>query len=134
MSSAVSQPYFLRAVTWKGTQDPMTPWMARVDDADWILRLGEFPDQDMYALLVNGKEAASFNDWPKAWTKEGAATSPNAVQPPSSAQEVLQKRVAALERKVGALSKQLGSVGGGRAKVKVYGRKIKTPKASRSGR
>ena len=136
MSSVTAQPYFQRSVAWKGTQDPKMPWTAQVDGDEWVLRLGEFPDEDMYGLRSTARR------WLPSTTGhrhgEGRGLSRGGGQPgaqvTSPTLDALKKRVASLERRVGALSKEVHPVRGGRAIVKINGRKAKTPKASRSGR
>ena len=58
---------FERPVTWSRTDDVEHPWAARVDGCDWLLRLGDFPAEPFYTLLIDGVEVASFDTWPEAW-------------------------------------------------------------------
>lgn len=44
-------------------------YFAEVDGRRWTIRLGEFPDEQLYALAIDGVEALRFDDWPPAWTR-----------------------------------------------------------------
>jgi hypothetical protein len=51
------------------TDDVEHPWAASVDGRTWVLRLGDFPAEPVYALLIDGAEVASFDTWPEAWER-----------------------------------------------------------------
>jgi hypothetical protein len=57
------------AVAWSKTGDAEHPYEARVAGARWVVRINDFPAEDLYSLLVDGVEVEHFNDWPKAWQK-----------------------------------------------------------------
>jgi hypothetical protein len=59
-----------RPLDWQATGDPEQPWAAEVDGARWRVRLGDFPDDFMYSLLVDGQEVGSFHDWPETWRRD----------------------------------------------------------------
>jgi hypothetical protein len=40
-----------------------------VDEQTWLIRLGDFPAEPLYTLLVDGAEIESFDAWPAAWTR-----------------------------------------------------------------
>jgi hypothetical protein len=56
-------------VSWAKTSDPDCPFTSRVDGHDWVLRLGDFPAEPLYTLIVDGIEAESFDEWPAVWTR-----------------------------------------------------------------
>lgn len=56
-----------RAITWSLGHDPEYIYAAEVDGARWVIRLGDFPDEPLYTLLVRGEVALEFDDWPPAW-------------------------------------------------------------------
>lgn len=58
-----------RAVTWRKGHDPEYIHDAEVDGRRWVIRLGEFPVEPLYTLLVDGVEVLSFDDWPPAWRR-----------------------------------------------------------------
>jgi hypothetical protein len=59
----------LTPVHWKLTPDAEYPYDADVAGRHWRVRLGDFPEEALYTLLVDGKETATFDDWPAAWAK-----------------------------------------------------------------
>jgi len=72
-----------RAVGWTRGDDLEMPWGALVDGQTWRVRLNDFPDEPMYALLVDGVPVGDFHDWPEAWTSSDrpVVERPTAVQP-----------------------------------------------------
>ena len=56
-------------VVWTDTGDPEWPYAAVVAGQDWVIRLGDFPAEPLYTLLVDGAEVESFDTWPDAWTR-----------------------------------------------------------------
>ena len=59
---------FSQQVSWEETGDPDRPHSARVGAESWIIRMNDFPDQNLYTLLKDGLEAGSFDEWPVAWS------------------------------------------------------------------
>lgn len=62
-----------RAIVWSGTSDAEHPYRARVDGQDWVVRIGDFPEESLYTLFIEGSEIESFDDWPAAWTRPDKA-------------------------------------------------------------
>ena len=58
-----------KTIRWENTGVADEPYQASVDGFVWRLRLGDFPAEPLYTLFVEGKETATFNDWPAAWQK-----------------------------------------------------------------
>lgn len=58
-----------RAIAWLKGPDPEYIWVAEVDGRPWVIRLGDFPDEPLYTLLVDGRPALEFDDWPAAWQR-----------------------------------------------------------------
>ena len=58
-----------RGVTWAQTGDPRYPFAATVDGQRWTVYLGEFPEEPLYTLLVDGQPAESFDTWPTTWDR-----------------------------------------------------------------
>jgi hypothetical protein len=56
-------------VAWSRTGDIYRPFSARVSGQTWVIRLGEFPEDPLYTLLVDGAETGSFSAWPQAWQR-----------------------------------------------------------------
>ena len=44
-------------------------YVAKIDGADWKIRLNNFPEEPMYTLNIDQKNVLHFNDWPKNWRK-----------------------------------------------------------------
>ncbi len=64
---------FSRRLSWRKTRDVDHPWETIVDGRVWRIRLGDFPAEKAYTLLVNDDEIGSFDDWPSAtWTRPAA--------------------------------------------------------------
>jgi hypothetical protein len=60
-----------RPIRWRDTGDVFVPYAATYGDHALALRLGDFPAEDLYTLLVDGVEALSFSGWPKKWARPG---------------------------------------------------------------
>lgn len=58
-----------RAVVWSKGHAPEVMYVAEVDGRRWTIRLGEFPEEPLYALAIDGVEVLCFDDWPPAWTR-----------------------------------------------------------------
>ena len=58
-----------RPIHWRDTGDVFVPYAAESGDHALALRLGDFPAEDMYALLVDGVEVLSFSNWPERWVR-----------------------------------------------------------------
>ena len=56
-------------VRWTENEDPVRRWVARVGSEDWIVSIGDFPDEPLYTLTVDGNHIGDFDDWPSAWTR-----------------------------------------------------------------
>jgi hypothetical protein len=62
-----------RAIHWNKTGNVYTPYAATVDDHDLELRLGDFPAEPLYTLMVDGVEVVSLeSDWPPGWRRPTA--------------------------------------------------------------
>jgi hypothetical protein len=58
-------------VHWTTAADAEHPYEASADGHHWVLRLGDFPAEPLYTLVVDGDEIGSFDTWPSAWTRPG---------------------------------------------------------------
>lgn len=54
-------------VTFRPTENPEHPLEAVIDGEKWVLRLGDFPAEPMWTLIIDGDEYSSFNEWPRRW-------------------------------------------------------------------
>ena len=64
-----------REVVWRDGASAVFPYVARVDGHDLVIRLGDFPEEDLYTLIVDGVEVGAFNDWPSTWDRSGRRAS-----------------------------------------------------------
>ena len=56
-------------VAWTKTSDLDHPYETQVDGHRWLVRLGHFPAEPLYTLLVDGEAISSFDTWPETWTR-----------------------------------------------------------------
>ena len=56
-------------VVWRQTGDPYIPWGTDVDGHRWQVRLNDFPDEPMYALLIDEALVGDFQEWPQYWDR-----------------------------------------------------------------
>ena len=63
------EKYLRHHLLWTRTSDPAFPWQAISPRVECRLRVNDFPQEAMYTLLVDGKEAGDFDDWPACWKK-----------------------------------------------------------------
>jgi hypothetical protein len=57
------------AVTWTRRDDALRPWETVVAGAHWAVELGDFPDEPLYSLWIDGRKVGEFDDWPTSWTR-----------------------------------------------------------------
>ena len=56
-------------VHWRGTGNACAPYTATHGGHALALRIGDFPAEHLYMLIVDGVEVASFSDWPGGWER-----------------------------------------------------------------
>jgi len=56
-------------IWWYHSGDAFAPWAARYGGQTLALRLGDFPAEPLYTLVVDGIDALSVDDWPAGWTR-----------------------------------------------------------------
>lgn len=76
-------PFLAQPIRWRETADPDHPWEA--EGEPWRIRLGDFPEEPPYTLLVAGKPVGSLLDWPEAWRRGAEADAPAPLPAPSPA-------------------------------------------------
>jgi len=105
-----------KTVFWQVAHDAKLLYQAEVGGENWQLRSGDFPAEALYTLLIQGKEVATYNDWPPAWSRPPIAGSkyylvndrPVQFMPtPSGGMDILalNMRTGEFEREMGYLTK-----------------------------
>jgi hypothetical protein len=78
------------AISWTKTGDHDVPWQATKHGRTLQVRLGDFPAEPLYTLLVDGEAIESFDEWPTRWIRpetpnvqatSGAFTVPESGRP-----------------------------------------------------
>ncbi len=62
--------YLEEKLMWREGRDPSYPYEAAFNGEKLLIRLNDFPDEQLYTLLVNNEEFISFDDWPDQWKRE----------------------------------------------------------------
>ena len=60
-----------RHVSWTATGQAEFPYTATVCGQVWRIRINDFPVDPLYSLLIDGREAGDFDDWPSCWSRPG---------------------------------------------------------------
>ncbi len=61
--------YFKAEIRWGAGSTATLPYVAKLGKDLWEIRVNDFPEKDVYSLLINGKEIKDFNEWPENWYK-----------------------------------------------------------------
>ena len=61
------QNYLEEELSWRQTKDPAYPYQTEINGDKLVIRLNDFPDNQLYTLMFNDEETASFDDWPTCW-------------------------------------------------------------------
>jgi hypothetical protein len=62
-----STKYFRVHVKFEPTENAEFPLRAVVENQTWVIRVNDFPVQDMYTLISDDEEIFDFNGWPPKW-------------------------------------------------------------------
>ena len=65
--------YFTAPIEWSRGRDPEYPYEAEHDGHKLLVRLNDFPEEELYALIADGEEITNFDDWPDSWTRPSAS-------------------------------------------------------------
>lgn len=63
------EPFLRTPVTWGRTGELLRPFSAVVNGQTWIVRIGEFPEEPLYTLIVDAVTVGSFSTWPEGWDR-----------------------------------------------------------------
>jgi hypothetical protein len=81
---------FLTApIEWSRGEDPEYPYEAEHEGHKLLVRLNDFPDEELYALIADGEEITNFDDWPAAWTRPGTSETDLNSHDPQPVRELL---------------------------------------------
>lgn len=72
---SVVTDYLTEQIVWsknKESNSPTHPYAAIVDGHRYLIRINDFPDDQLYTLIVDSRDLVSFDDWPKLWKRPGA--------------------------------------------------------------
>ena len=61
--------YLTAPIEWSRGEDPEYPYEAEHKGHKLLVRLNDFPDEQLYALIADGEEITNFDDWPDSWTR-----------------------------------------------------------------
>ncbi len=56
-------------VAWENGIGPEYPYVADFEGERWVIRLNNFPAENLYTLIVDDVEVAHFDDWPELWSR-----------------------------------------------------------------
>jgi hypothetical protein len=58
-----------RPIDWELSDDAEHPYVATLDDVDYVVRINDFPEESLYTLLCEERELGDFDDWPLSWVR-----------------------------------------------------------------
>jgi len=62
--------YFDKSIKWTDHPDLKLAFSRlRYKSGDLEVTINDFPEENMYSLIKDGKEIGSFNEWPKKWAR-----------------------------------------------------------------
>ncbi len=65
----MSKSYFNIDIKWESTKNGEFPYQAMVDNHNWIIRVNDFPEEEIYTLIIDGEEVKNFDHWPSTWQR-----------------------------------------------------------------
>jgi hypothetical protein len=64
-----AKSYLTAPIEWSLGDDPEYPYEAKYEGHKLVVRLNDFPEEELYALIADGEEITNFDDWPDSWTR-----------------------------------------------------------------
>ena len=61
--------YLTAPIEWSLGEDPEYPYQAKHEGHKLLVRLNDFPEEELYALIADGEEITNFDDWPNCWIR-----------------------------------------------------------------
>lgn len=59
--------YLEEEIVWEENADAEYPYTADFNGERGVIRLNDFPDENLYTLIIDDAEIADFDDWPESW-------------------------------------------------------------------
>lgn len=66
-----AKSYLTAPIEWARGEDPEYPYEAEHKGHKLLVRLNDFPEAELYALIADGEEITNFDDWPTSWNRPG---------------------------------------------------------------
>lgn len=71
---SATQSYFEQELVWAKGSDPSYPYQAEMYGSRLLIRLNDFPDENLYSLVVDDLAVVEFDEWPARWTRPDETT------------------------------------------------------------
>jgi hypothetical protein len=79
--------FLKQKLKWEKTPDALHPLRTQADGQELRIRIGDFPEEPMYTLLVGDQEIVQFDDWPKDWRRPSEGASSNFYAKPKASRK-----------------------------------------------
>jgi hypothetical protein len=63
------EEFLKQKLSWVKTTDVLHPLRSTADGKQLRVRIGDFPEESMYTLIVDDQPVMEFDDWPKNWAR-----------------------------------------------------------------
>jgi hypothetical protein len=63
--------YFKLEIKWNNNKSAEFPFFAVINQQTLVIRINDFPEEEMYTLVVDDNELCDFTIWPSNWKKPG---------------------------------------------------------------
>lgn len=64
-----AKSYLTAPIEWSFGDDPEYPYEAKYEGHRLLVRLNDFPETELYALIADGEEITNFDEWPNSWIR-----------------------------------------------------------------
>jgi hypothetical protein len=61
--------YFYLKIKWDKSGNPEYPFHTHFNEHKLQIKLNDFPEEQLYSLIVDGETKCNFDDWPANWEK-----------------------------------------------------------------
>ena len=72
-----TKSYLTAPMKWSLGDDPEYPYEAEHEGHKLLVRLNDFPEEELYALIADGEEIANFDEWPDSWSRPSVSEASN---------------------------------------------------------